>query len=161
MIHALTGTVSAIDSQSGSITVLQDDHSTAVFPKLSKTPSSFDKRIAAQTTAAEAFDKSGAYAIVFYVGDGDSRKVVALKSLGDGPFSSTTGTVEKFDRAHFITVRDDAGALITLRIGPGTVAETNFGAVDGQKFQAGKGDHVRIVSGNVDGAPTALFVRDL
>lgn len=162
IVHALTGTVSAIDSHSGAITVLQDNHSTATFQRADeKSSSAFDKRIAAETVAANAFDKSGAYAIVFYVGDGDNREVVALKSLGNGPFSSTEGTVERFDRNHSISVRDSAGLMHSFDIDDTTVAETNVGAVPGKKFSADKGDHVRIVSSNIGGKPTVLFVRDL
>jgi hypothetical protein len=162
IIHALTGTVSAIDAQSGTITVLQDDHTTAIFPRAGdKSASAFDKRIASEATAAKSFDKSGAYTIVFYVGDGDTRQVVAFKSLGAGPFSSTDGTVEKFDHGHSISVRDSSGAVHVFSLNDGTVAETNFGAVPGRKFSADKGDHVRIVSSQEGGTPTVLFVRDL
>ena len=161
IIHALTGTVSMIDTHSGTITVLEDNHSTGVFQRGGKTPSSFDKRIASETTAADSFDKSGAYTIVFYCGDGDDREAVALKSLGTGPFTSTEGTVEKFDRGHSIAVRDSAGTTHVFNLIETTVAETNFGAVPAKKFSADKGDHVRVVSSTESGTPTALFVRDL
>ncbi len=163
IVHALTGTVSAIDAHSGAITVLQDDHSTAVFPRADdkKASSAIDKRIATEITPADAFNKSGAYSIIFYYGDGDSREVVALKTLGKGPFSSTEGTVEKYDRLKSIAVKDSSGAVHVFTIDPATVAETNFGAVPAKKFSADKGDHVRIVSSTATGTDTALFVRDL
>jgi hypothetical protein len=161
IIHALTGTVSAIDSQERTITVLEDNHSTSVFQRAGKTPSSFDKRIAAETTAAGTFDSSGAYTVVFYYGNGDNRQVVALKSLGKGPFSSTEGTVEKFDRSKSISVKDSSGQVQTFDIGAATIAETNMGVVITQKFTANKGDHVRIVSSTESGKPTALFIRDI
>lgn len=159
IIHALTGTVSAIDS--ASISVLEDNHSTAVFHRGAKTPSSFDKRIAADTTAASSFDKTGAYSIIFYYGGADAGQVVALKSLGNGPFSSTEGTVEKFDRGRSISVRDASGAVQTFDMDDSTVAETNMGAVTSRKFSADRGDHVRIVSSTEKGKPMALFIRDL
>lgn len=163
IIHALTGTVSAIDAHSGAITVLQDDHSTAVFERADdkKASSGIDKRIAAETTQADDFNKSGAYSIIFYYGDGDARQVVALKPLGKGPFSSTEGTVKSYDRSKSIAIKDSTGAVHLFAIDPATVAETNFGAVPAKRFSADKGDHVRIVSSSATGTDTALFVRDL
>jgi hypothetical protein len=164
IIHALTGTVSAINANTKTLTVLQDSGSQGVFQSLTnpKTRISFDKRVEAETTAASAFDKQGAYAIIFYFGADDNRTVVAVKSLGTGPFSSTTGTVTKFDgHGHSLTVQDASGAEQTFKIDPQTVAETDLGAVGGEKFDAHKGDSVRIVSSQVNGAATALFVRDL
>ncbi len=163
IIHALTGTVSQIDPDRGTITVLQDNHDEATFQRADAkiTLSGIDKRIAADATMAAAFDKSGAYTIVFYCGGGDVRNVVALKSLGTGPFTSTEGTVEKYDRGKSIEVRDGSGTTYAFAIDGATVAETNFGAVPAKKFSAGKGDHVRIVSSTVGGTPTVLFVRDL
>lgn len=161
IIHALTGTVSAIDSAAGTISVLEDNHSTAVFHRGQKVPSSFDKRIAADATAATSLDKTGAYSIIFYYGGQDAGQVVALKKLGNGPFSSTEGTVEKYDRGRSISVRDASGAVQTFDMDDSTVAETNMGAVQSRKFSAEKGDHVRIVSSTESGKPMALFIRDL
>jgi hypothetical protein len=164
IIHALTGTVSTVDAASNTLTVLQDSSSESVFHALTKakTPMAFDKRIAAESTAAPAFDKQGAYAIIFYFGIDDDRTAVAVKSLGAGPFSSISGVVTKFDgHAHSITVQDASGAAQTFRIDTDTVAETTLGAIVGLKLDAHKGDQVRIVSSQVNGAATALFVRDL
>lgn len=163
IVHALTGTVSAIDARSGAITVLQDDHSTAVFERADdkNALSAIDKRIATDTILAGAFDKSGAYSIIFYYGDGDARQVVALKTLGKGPFSSTEGTVEKYNRLKSIAIKDSSGAVHAFTIDPATVAETNFGAIPAKRFSADKGDHVRIVSSSASGTDTVVFVRDL
>lgn len=164
IIHALTGTVSSIDSAAKTITVFQDNGSKGVYQQLanSKTRISFDKRVQAESTAAKEFDKQGAYAIVFYFGNDGDRTVVAVKSLGSGPFQSTNGTVKKYDgHSNTLSVEDEAGKLHTFKVDAKTVAETNFGAVNGGKFDADKGDHVRIVSSDVNGTPTALFVRDL
>jgi hypothetical protein len=165
IIHALTGTVASIDAASKTISVLQDNGSRRDFDLLSnpKTRIAFDKRIEAESTAAGSFNAQGAYAIVFfYYGQGDARTVVAVKSLGKGPFSSAEGTVTKFDgHAHTISVQDQSGVVQTFRIDAQTIAEGNMGAVPGDKFHADKGDHVRIVSATADGGPTVLFIRDL
>lgn len=164
MIHALTGTVSAIDTSAKTITVMQDSGSEGEFHALTnpKTRINFDKKVEATTTAATSFDKQGAYAIIFYFGTDSNRTAVALKSLGKGPFTAITGTVTEYDgHSHSITVKDDKGATQTFRIDPQTVAETYMGVVEGSKFDAHKGDNVRIVGSTADGATTALFVRDI
>jgi hypothetical protein len=163
VIHAITGTVSSIDPADKTITVFLDGGSEGVFKDMtnSKTPTSFDKRILVDSTAVDAFKKKGAYVIVFYFGGRDTRTAVALRSLGPGPFTAVDGTVAKFEgRDHSISVDDKSGATQTFRVTVETVAEGNFGAVDGLKFQAQKGDHVRIVGTSQNGSPTALFVSE-
>jgi hypothetical protein len=164
IIHAFTGTVSAINEAAKTITVFRDNGSEGVFHEMenSKTRIAFDKKVADATTAVAKFDKSGAYAIVFYFGDRDNPTVVALKNLGAGPFESTTGTVAKVE-AHnrSITVADETGALHTFKIDKDTVAEGPMGAVGGERFDVNKGDRVRVVSGTVGGETMILFVRDL
>ena len=163
VIHALTGTVTSINSATKAITVLQDNGSTVNYrPRLdSKTRIVFDKSVAEGTTAAETFSEKDAYVIVFYYGTTEDKTAVALKNLGAGPFASAEGTVAKFDsHAHSLSIQDEKGMTQNFRLTSESVVESNFGAVDGLKFQAQKGDHVRIVAANVGGAPTALFVRD-
>lgn len=160
IIHALTGTVSSIDTNTKTITVFQDDGSRGVFKQLldSKTRIAFDKKVSEATTAASAFNKAGAYAIVFYFGTSDNRTVVALKTLGAGPFSSTTGKVAKFD-GRSLSVVDGAGAVHNFKIDAQTVGEGYIGAVVASKLTAQKGDNVRVVSTTADGEPVALFVK--
>lgn len=163
VVHALTGTVSSINAAANTITVFQDNGQQGAFQGMTaKHRISLDKRIAAETTAIDAFKKQGAYAIVFYYGDSDTRTVVALKNLGPGPFASTKGTFEKIDgHSHSIVLTDSTGKEVAFKIAPQTVAEGMFGAVEGAKFNAQKGDHIRVVSSNVDGTPTALFISEM
>jgi len=165
IIHALTGTVSSIDNAGKTITVFQDSGATGVvYQQLNnpKTRISFDKHIQPETVSATQFDKQGAYVIVFYFGGDGDRTVVALESLGTGPFQSTNGTVSHYDgHGHTLTIQDESGKPQTFKIIDKTVAETGMGAVDGASYHADKGDRVRIVSSTVDGSPTALFVREM
>ena len=163
VIHALTGSVISVNQETKVITVLQDNGSRAEFhgKPNPKTRVAFDKSVADGTIAAEQFNGQGAYIIVFYYGSTPEKTAVALKDLGAGPFVSTEGTVTKFDvHAHSLMVQDSTGTVQTIRLTSDTVVESNFGAVDGMKFQAQKGDRVRVVAVKADGAPTALFVRD-
>ncbi len=163
VIHALTGTVSAINPSTKTITVFEDNGSKGIFQEMAnpKTRIAFDKRVADESTAVGQFDKSGAYAVVFYYGSIDSPTVVAVKNLGAGPFSSTVGTVTKIEAHRSITILDKAGAAHTFKIDKDTVAEGGFGVVEGEKFSVNKGDQIRVVSSKVGGDPTALFMRDL
>src|SRR3954453_12502256 len=163
VVHALTGTVSAINKASQTVAVLQDTGGDGVFQSASnpKARVAFDKKVGAGTIAADAFKDNGAYVIVFYYGGTDNRTVIAFKNLGSGPFSSTVGTVKKFDRTRSVSVQDESGKLETFKIGADTVAEGYAGAMDGSKLQVSSGDKVRIVSGVVDGSPTILFIRQM
>jgi len=160
VVHALTGTVSSIDKNT--VAVLQDVGGRAVFENPSKSVRlRFDKDIQDDTVSADAFKDKGAYAIVFYYGLENARKVVAFKKLGPGPFASTIGTVKEFDKSHFVIVQDKSGKTQRFEIGSKTVAESYAGAEDGTDFQADKGDRVRIVSEVVNGQPTVLFMRHM
>jgi hypothetical protein len=162
VVHALTGTVSGTDDLSKTLIVFQDTGSVGQFKDMTsgKTRVVIDKKIALDTTAAEADKKKGTYVIVFYYGDNEDRTAVALKNLGAGPFTSAEGTVTKFDgKQHTITLQDKAGTEQTFKIAQNTVAEGYMGVVDGYKFQASKGDHIRVVGTTDNGAVTAVFVR--
>jgi hypothetical protein len=164
VVHALTGTVSSINSASKTITVFQDNGKTGVFDDAAagKVRIAFDKKLAQQTTEVASFTNQGAYAIVFYYGFIDHPIVVAIKPLGKGPFASTEGTLESFNgRDHSVSIADSTGAVKTFKLTADSVAEGNLGAVEASRLQARKGDHVRVVSQDVDGSPTALFIKDI
>src|SRR5579863_3335982 len=163
VVHALTGTVSAINTASKTITVFQDNGKNGVFNEFSGARShlAFDKKLAQVTTDASAFNEQGAYAIVFYYGVLEDPTVVAVKPLGKGPFASSEGTVTSFNgHDHSLSVADNSGTVTTFRLSADSVAEGGAGAMEASRLQIRKGDHVRIVSATVDGVATALFVRD-
>ena len=164
VVHALTGSVSAINSNAKTITIFQDNGTQAVFsePLGTKVRFDLDKKIADESTAASSFAQQGAYAIVFYYGSLSNPTIVALKNLGKGPFAATVGKVTKVDnRSHSISVSDEKGTIHTFDITANTVAEGDMGVVEGSKFRAQKGDQVRVVSQTQDGVVTALFVKDM
>lgn len=161
VVHALTGTVSSVDKATHNIAVLQDIGGSNVFQHNPKARVSLDKKVQAGTIAADAFKDDGAYVIVFYFGTDERRTVVALKNLGPGPFASTIGIIKKFERGHAVTIQDESGAMQTFKINPDSVAEAEFGVIDGARFQAQSGNKIRIVSSVVDGAPVALFLRTM
>jgi len=162
IVHALTGTVSTIDPSNKTITVFQDSGSASTFKVMTsaKTRISFDEEVSKASTPAKEFEKQGSYAILFYYGMDQNRTAVAVKGLGEGPFSSTKGQVTDWDgHSHTLVVTSQDGAKHTFKVGEETVAETYSGAVDGSDFRVEKGDRVRVVSSGKGGNRTALFVR--
>ena len=98
--------------------------------------------------------------IVYYVSNGDQRTAVALQDLGGGPLQKISGSVYKFDRhQHILTIKDAAGTSESFRIDPKTVAETAFGAVEGERFDPEKGGQVRVTAIPANGSEEALFIR--
>jgi len=67
IVHALTGSVSAINSSNGTLTLLLDSGSQSTFKVMSSPTKhiAFDKKVAEETVAAKNFGKQGAYVIVF------------------------------------------------------------------------------------------------
>jgi hypothetical protein len=162
VVNALIGTVRYIDTAAKTITITTEDGSDAQFKDLinANTSIEFDPNIRTDVTAAAEFKKSGVRAIVYYIGSGDVRTVVALRSLGPGPFIISSGTVVRFDKkGHSFSIKDQSGAMQSFMITSDTAAETGFGAVSGLKFQPQKGDEVRVNAVAANGSSTALFIN--
>ncbi len=162
IVHALTGSVSAINTSQGTMTVFQDNGEKSTFKVMasSKPSLAFDKKVAETTTDATRFNQQGAYVVVFYFGRDDNRTAVAVKTLGAGPFSSMTGEVASWNgHDHTLSVSDAKGVEHSFKIDAQTVAETYTGVVNGSKFDIDKGDEVRLVSTKKDGTSTVLFIR--
>ena len=83
VIHALTGTVSAINPSTKTITVFEDNGSKGVFQEMAnpKTRIAFDKRVADESTAVGNSTSRVLTPVVFYFGSIDSPTVVAVKNL--------------------------------------------------------------------------------
>ncbi|MBS1804375.1 MAG: hypothetical protein JST28_13495 [Acidobacteria bacterium] len=163
IVHALCGTVSSINTASHTITLFQDTGSPATFnvSSSSSTRVAFDKKVADEVTAAKEFQKQGAYVILFYYGIQENRTAVALKSLGTGPFSSTTGEVTEWNKhSQTVSIRGNDGSIHSFKLSPQTVGETYQGVVDGSRFEVSKGEQVRLVSSTSGGTQTVLFIRE-
>lgn len=163
IVHALCGTVSAINTSNKTITLFQDSGSPATFHVMDSPTAhlSFDKQVAGEVTAAKDFQKKGAYVVLFYFGIDENRTAVALKSLGAGPFSSATGEVTGWnEHSHTVSMHDKSGAAHSFVINAQTIAETYMGVVNGTKVDLEKGEQVRLVSSVNNGTPTVLFIRE-
>lgn len=161
-VHALAGTLTAIDAAAKTITVKTDDGSEGLFKDDtdSKVKIEFDKNLRAQTTAADAFAGTGVRVIVYYFGVGNVRTAVALENLGSGPFVKSSGTVLRFDRhKHELTIETNAGSKEVFEISPKTVAETSFGVAEGEKVDLSKGENVRVTASPAGGGQAAIFIN--
>jgi hypothetical protein len=152
VVHALTGTVSSIDTSAKTIMVYTDNRSAGLFQ---------DKTTSASSATGNRLVMKGKYSIIFYIG-GDVRAAVRVLSLGSGPFVKDSGTIIILDdKEHSLTIKGDSGAIKSINLTPDTVAETEYGAVQGSKYRPHKGDQVRITSHTVNGSATALFINTL
>ncbi len=161
VVHALAGIVTFINPTQKTITINTDDGSQEVFKDMTKSDISltFEKNLRADTTPVDAFTQKGAHAIVYYFGEGNERRAVALQYLG-GPLKKMSGEVSKLDRhQHLLTIKDGAGVTEAFRIDSKTVVETDFGVVEGARFDPQKGSEVRVTSTLANGNQEALFIR--
>jgi hypothetical protein len=162
VIHALTGTIRSIATAQNTFTLFRDNGSLITFKDVTnaKAGAAYDKDVLPDATAARVSDTTGAYVIVFYYGLIDNPTAVAVQALGRGPFTATIGTVASFnEKERLIAVKDDSGSVHSFKINASTVAESDFGVVEGFKLRAEKGEHIRVVGEMTDGSPTALFVN--
>jgi hypothetical protein len=162
VVHALTGTVNSIDSAAKTITITTDDGAISTFDQMTGSHKSagLEKALRNGAVAADAFNQKGAQVIVFYSGWIEPRTAIAFQTLGPGPFTTTNGTVEKFDKGnHLLSIKEPSGAIDSIRVAAETVAETGTGAVDGSRFDPVKGQRVRVTSTQVNGADKALFIN--
>jgi hypothetical protein len=161
VIHATVGTVDAIDTSAKTIVVTEEDGTSGKFEDLSdsKARVDIDKALRAATTPAPYFTAKGTSAIVLFYTEGALRTAVALRDIGPGPFTRSSGTVVKFGgKERSVSLKTETGNVETFKLIPETVVETSLGAVSVNKFDPYKGDQLRVVSGLVNGSPTALFI---
>ena len=164
VVHALTGTVTAVNQAGKSLTVSTDDGTEGQFTTDlgHKVSLDFTQSVKAETTPASSFTKTNARVLVYYIGDNSIRTAVAVEDLGAGPFVKTAGTVVKMDRhAHELVIKNAAGAEETFKIDGKTVAEAAEGVEAGEKFDAHKGDRVRVTATTAGGVEKALFIRSI
>ncbi len=160
-VHALSGTVTVIHPKIQMTEINTDDGSSGHFEWLTKTnvPIDFDKSISADAVPADKFTTVGTHAIVYFIGDGDVRTIVALHDLGAGPLVNSTGTVIKWDKhGHLLTIKNKKGGEESFQVDTKTVADTPTGVMDNLKFDLNKKDTVRVVAVQANGSQTALLI---
>jgi hypothetical protein len=161
VVHALTGTVNTIDAAAKTFSITADDGSGGVFDQAASSHKSqwLEKAIRNGAVAAGGFNQTGAHVIVYYLGWGSPRTAVAFQALGAGPFTTTIGTVVKFDKGdRTLSIKEASGTVDSFKIFPDSVAETGIGAIEGLKFDPTKSERVRVTATPVNGTEKALFI---
>jgi hypothetical protein len=161
VVHAVSGTISSIDSSAKTIQINQDDGFLGTFKDAttSHPDLDIDRKLLARLTPADKFDTKGAHVLVFYYGNSSVPTAVGLESLGPGPFTTTSGAVTKFEKhQRCITITGGSGTAKDVTIVPTTVAETSVGVVEGYKFDPEKGEQIRVTSSSANGKDTALYI---
>jgi hypothetical protein len=160
-VHAISGTVTAIHPKISMMEIETDDGSSTHFrwTKSGDASLEFDKTVRADSTVAENFTTPGHHVIVYYYGDDTVRTVVALHDLGDASVEKTAGTVVKLNRRdHLLTIKNEAGSVVSFHLDPKTVADTATGVAQGFKYDLSKGDHVQVTATSAKGSDTALLI---
>jgi hypothetical protein len=162
MVHAMVGTTAGSDPTTHSITLQLSNRTSALFdskPDLS-TPISFDKTLREESVTVNELPKASTHVIAYYYGLSPVI-VVAVKDLGK-KIESITGTITSIDETgHSITIQSETGQLATCFVSSETTVETPYGAVDGTKYSAQKGDKVNSVCTNEAGKEIAQFIQPL
>ena len=161
MIHAITGTVTAVYPKIGTIEVSTDDGSLGHFKCLTKSGAhfDFDKNIRADSVEADKFTTVGSHVIVYFFGDSDNRTAVALRDLGTTPVLMSRGTVVKLSRKeHLLTIKNATGGEESFTLDPKTVGDTPTGVAIGLKFDFDKGAPVRVMATQANGNQSALLI---
>jgi hypothetical protein len=159
-VHALAGKIESLSASAKTITLDTNDGTPGNFhlPK-AKVDMNFDKEVRAETTPVEKFTGAEGQVIVFFFGDGIIRTVVAVESVGAGPFQSVTGSVVKYDKhERILTLQTEKGDQ-TFVVSDKTIVDTPDGVVPGHKFTAEHGDHMRLLATSSNGTQQTLLVR--
>jgi hypothetical protein len=161
IVHALSGTVSKIYPKIKMTEITTDNGTSGHFEWLKPSDGelNFDKMVKADTVGADKFTQVGAHVIVFFIGDGDVRTIVAVRDLGSGPLEKTSGTVVKLNRHdRLVTIKNSAGAEESFHLDDKTVGDTATGVFQNFKFDFSKGDQVRVTAAPSAGGETALLI---
>jgi hypothetical protein len=161
IVHALSGTVASVNAKIKMTEINTDDGTSGHFEWLKNAglSISFDKSVKTDATEADKFTAKGDHVIVYFIGDGDVRTIIALRDLGAGPLEKTSGTVVKLNRHdRLLTIQNTAGAEESFHLDPKTVGDTTMGVMEDFKFDFSKGDQVRVTATPGNGGETALLI---
>jgi hypothetical protein len=164
IVHALSGTVESVNAKIKMTEIDTDNGTSGHFEWLKQGGAEidFDKSVKADATDADKFTNKGAHVIVYFVGEGEIRTIIAVHDLGSGTLEKTSGTVVRFSRKdHSLTIKNGAGVEESFHIDPKTIGDTTTGVTQGFKFDFAKGDSVSVTSMASSGGETALLIAPI
>lgn len=162
VVHAVSGTVKAIDSKAKTIDITVDSGAISEFklPSDAKVTLDFDSVLRSDSVDASKFQHIGDFVVVYYYGYDNDRTAVAVKDLGQGPFKKLDGMVvgyNKHDRT--LTVKDDSGKPEAFTLSDHLVVDTGYSVANGRSYDPHKGWQVRVTYAPAAGRNTAVFIR--
>jgi len=162
IVHAVSGTVKAINPQSKTMDVIVESGATSQFrlPTNAKVTLDFDKALQSDSVDASKFEHVGDYVVVYYYGYDDDRTAVAVKDLGAGPFQKMEGTVVNFDKhGRTMTIKDDAGKSQAFALDDHVVVDSGMSVASGRGYDPHKGYHVIVTYAPSGDKNAAVFIR--
>ena len=159
IVHAMTGTIRSVNATQLTATSSGLTQTFSVNEK-SHPSLNFDRVLREDSTPAADFHKLGAFAVIYYYGLSTDQTAVAVKDLGAGPFTRTSGTVTNFDKhSRRLTITTDAGKSEDFIVAEKAVVDTGMDAKPGRQTDPPSGSHVRVTAVPGKNAPTVVFLR--
>jgi hypothetical protein len=159
VVHAVSGTVTAVDPAKSYFTIQITDGSYKTFnlQKGSTRKIEYDKSIRDGASDPASFNKIGDHVVAYYFNDSSGQTIVGVKDYGPNGLSTASGTVARGGK-HQIELKTDAGTIQTFEIANDASVETSEGVVSGSKFEAQDGAHVTVRYLQSNGAQVAQFI---
>lgn len=162
IVHAMSGTVKAIDPHAKTIDITIESGDTSEFklPGAAKVNIDFDKALESDSVNADKFQQVGDFVVVYYYGYDNNRTAVAVKDLGKGPFEKVEGTVLSYDKHdRTMTAKDGSGKSESFVLSDHLIVDTGVSVAAGRGYSPHKGDYVLVTYETAGGKNTAVFVR--
>jgi hypothetical protein len=165
IVHAVSGTVTAVNAGSHTVDVAVEPNATSEFkvadagqpPRLV-----FENDLRADATDAAKFEHVGDYAVVYFYGVGNDQTAVAVRDLGPGPYKKADVTVTAYDKhTRMVTVKPDGGAAMQLKLDDHLVVDNDESVDSGRKYSPHKGDHARITYATNEAGNDLVFLHHM
>lgn len=165
MEHALTGTVTKVDSAAKTIAVKTADGAEHVFNFTEHTAVRGAQEIGhgARTAAVDSYlaGKEGTHVVVHYTSEGAQETAIGVDDLGKGTVKAAKGTVTGVDKAgHTMTVKTESGAEETYHVAKDAAVDTKDGVAKGSEY-AEKGAKVTVHYTEEGGQKVVHFIKNL
>lgn len=162
VVHAMSGTVTAINPQAKTIDITIDSGETSEFkmPSSAKVNIGFDKALESDSVNADKFQQIGDFVVVYYYGYDNNRTAVAIKDLGKGPFAKVEGSVLSYDKHdRTMTMKDGSGKTESFVLSDHLIVDNGETVAAGRSYGPHKGDYVLVTYSTTGDKNTAVFVR--
>jgi len=149
VVHAVSGTVTKVDSGAKTITLKTADGGEHVFKYTEKTTVHAAQKGAegVKTGAVDTYmaGKEGTHAIVHYTGEGADETAVHVEDFGKSSLKVGEGTVTDVDKAtRTVTIKAADGTETTFHVAKDATIDTAHGVTKGSELIAKKGEKATV-----------------